>query len=215
MSKFDWRSHCMEESGLRHKVGNWYITAQEKEQLYDVLVLRKHPSKLPCRLRSMCAYFVDKEVAQCGEFVTAKLSFRLTTWDLDDCERRYKQRGPPHFKANMHPIAHFLREIWEQAEVKPANFIRKHCLALPSCHEHETCKEIHGKLPEHVFVNFTCCHRESCKGEFNTKNTARVSIAKYGRPVAARPFSELFESEEKFEAYNLEDKFASCNLEDK
>ena len=197
MSKFEWRSHCTEDAGLKHKVGGWFITSKERDQLKSVLVKGKHPSNLPCRLRSMCAYFVDKEVAKCGEFVTSKLAFRLTTWDLDDCEHRYKMRGPPHFETDTHPSAHFLREVYEQAEVKPADFIRKHCLAIPSCHEHETCKEIHSKLPEHSFVNFTCCHRESCTGEFNSTNTARVTIAKYGMPVAARPFSELFELEEE------------------
>ena len=207
MSKFEKRSRCLEDAGLKHKVGGWYFTIKEKNQLFKTLLLNEDIVNVPCRLRSMAMYFRDKEnTISRGELATAKLSFRLTTRDLDDCEHRYKQRDLlPNFEKGRHASVHFLREILEQAEVKPADFIRRHCLALPSCHEHESCKEIHGKLPEHAFISFTCCYSEECEGEFNADNMTKCVSSRHGRPVAVRPLSELVDCEEE----------KRCNLEDK
>ena len=192
MSNFDWRSLCTEEAGLLHKVGGWYLTRREQKDLIDVMILGKSPRNIPCRIRSMAAYFVDKDVAKCGEFVTSKMSFRLSTANLDEFEGRYKIRGPPHYASDIPPINHFLSDILRESEVVDVDFIRKNCLSLPICGEHKVCKEIHSKLPAHLVVKFTCCNRESCDGEFNATTMYDLACRDYGVPIASIPFSDIF-----------------------
>ena len=149
---------------LYHKVGGFYLTAQEKRALQAMLSVRVDFDKLPCRLLSAAFYFVSPEMANHDEqHLISRFSLRLTDQCMSQMHARCLQRGPPHYEKGPIPITHFVSDIVKDAEIVDEEFILKNCLTLYPCLEHEPCKKLHGSNAfQGKPIHLACCNAPDC-----------------------------------------------------
>ena len=150
---------------LNHKVGGIYLTFLEYLDVVAVLNRQVCTKQLPCRVMSTLSFFMDREAAlNQAEHIVSRCSFNYMAKDMEEMKSRFEARGPPHYE-KLHPSVHFLKMIVENAEIRPASFIAKHCFTLEWCDKHECCRKIH-KWGKDRKLRLVCCDQTTCTSPF-------------------------------------------------
>ena len=163
----------VEEIMLTHKVGGWYLTLEERERMRAVLNMELFPTRLSCRVKGVCSWFLRPEESETDlEHVFCCTSFNITLDDLKEMRGRYLMRGPPLFPKNVSPMIYLVQTMVDECEIKSAEWILEHCFTFYSCDEHNCCKSFF-EVPEKLFcfrrIRFSCCNDHNCV-EFSKKD---------------------------------------------